>query len=181
MVLPTWTPDGLHGHSALPMLWLWCGESGSPQDLAQPQWVGGSGNAKSFLRPPPRQFLNKMQARWRGSGQLLQEKKIRNPRLGWVYEGVPLHCDPYTNLSHTSILQKPFSIHSHLDLKNPLGEQKTHTRGSSVLSRNPRHFQMNSEPIVRKLCPRLVKNPPTKEGDKGSIPDPGRSHMPWSN
>ena len=27
----------------------------------------------------------------------------------------------------------------------------------------------------------LVKNPPANAGDTGSIPDPGRSHMPWSN
>ena len=25
------------------------------------------------------------------------------------------------------------------------------------------------------------KSPPTNERDIGSIPDPGRSHMPWSN
>ena len=27
----------------------------------------------------------------------------------------------------------------------------------------------------------VVKNPPANAGDAGSIPDPGRSHMPWSN
>ena len=27
----------------------------------------------------------------------------------------------------------------------------------------------------------VVKNPPANAGDMGSIPDPGRSHMPWSN
>ena len=27
----------------------------------------------------------------------------------------------------------------------------------------------------------VVKNPPAKAGIMGSIPDPGRSHMPWSN
>ena len=27
----------------------------------------------------------------------------------------------------------------------------------------------------------MVKNLPTKAGDTGSIPDPGRFHMPWSN
>ena len=27
----------------------------------------------------------------------------------------------------------------------------------------------------------VVKNPPANAGDKGSIPGPGRSHMPWSN
>ena len=27
----------------------------------------------------------------------------------------------------------------------------------------------------------VVQNPPTNTGDKGSIPGPGRSHMPWSN
>ena len=27
----------------------------------------------------------------------------------------------------------------------------------------------------------VVKNPPAKTGDTGSSPDPGRSHMPWSN
>ena len=27
----------------------------------------------------------------------------------------------------------------------------------------------------------VVKNPPAKEGDTGSTPGPGRSHMPWSN
>ena len=27
----------------------------------------------------------------------------------------------------------------------------------------------------------VVKNPPANAGDKGSIPDLGRSHMPWSN
>ena len=26
-----------------------------------------------------------------------------------------------------------------------------------------------------------VKNPPANAGDMGSIPGPGRSHMPWSN
>ena len=26
-----------------------------------------------------------------------------------------------------------------------------------------------------------VKNPPANAGDTGSIPGPGRSHMPWSN
>ena len=26
-----------------------------------------------------------------------------------------------------------------------------------------------------------VKNPPASAGDTGLIPDPGRSHMPWSN
>ena len=25
----------------------------------------------------------------------------------------------------------------------------------------------------------MVKNPPANAGDSGSIPDPGRSHMPW--
>ena len=27
----------------------------------------------------------------------------------------------------------------------------------------------------------VVKNPPANAGDMGSIPGPGRSHMPWSN
>ena len=27
----------------------------------------------------------------------------------------------------------------------------------------------------------VVKNPPAKAGDTGSIAGPGRSHMPWSN
>ena len=27
----------------------------------------------------------------------------------------------------------------------------------------------------------VVKNPPVNEGDTGSIPDPGKSHMPQSN
>ena len=27
----------------------------------------------------------------------------------------------------------------------------------------------------------VVENPPANAGDMGSIPDPGRSHMPWSN
>ena len=27
----------------------------------------------------------------------------------------------------------------------------------------------------------VVKNPPANAGDMGSIPDPGRSHVPWSN
>ena len=27
----------------------------------------------------------------------------------------------------------------------------------------------------------VVENPPANAGDKGSIPDPGRSHMPWSS
>ena len=27
----------------------------------------------------------------------------------------------------------------------------------------------------------MVKNPPANTGDTGSIPGPGRSHMPWSN
>ena len=27
----------------------------------------------------------------------------------------------------------------------------------------------------------MVKTPPANTGDTGSIPDPGRSHMPWSN
>ena len=27
----------------------------------------------------------------------------------------------------------------------------------------------------------MVKNPPANARDKGSIPGPGRSHMPWSN
>ena len=27
----------------------------------------------------------------------------------------------------------------------------------------------------------MVKNPPANAGDTGSIPGPGRSHMPWSH
>ena len=27
----------------------------------------------------------------------------------------------------------------------------------------------------------VVKSPPANAGDTGSIPGPGRSHMPWSN
>ena len=27
----------------------------------------------------------------------------------------------------------------------------------------------------------VVKNPPANAGDMGSIPGPGRSHMPWAN
>ena len=27
----------------------------------------------------------------------------------------------------------------------------------------------------------VVKNPPADAGDMGSIPGPGRSHMPWSS
>jgi len=27
----------------------------------------------------------------------------------------------------------------------------------------------------------VVKNPPANAGDTGLIPEPGRSHMPWSN
>ena len=27
----------------------------------------------------------------------------------------------------------------------------------------------------------VVKNPPANAGDVGSIPGPGRSHIPWSN
>ena len=27
----------------------------------------------------------------------------------------------------------------------------------------------------------VVKDPPANEGDIGSIPGPGRSHLPWSN
>ena len=27
----------------------------------------------------------------------------------------------------------------------------------------------------------VIKNPPASEGDTGSIPDPGRSHVLWNN
>ena len=27
----------------------------------------------------------------------------------------------------------------------------------------------------------VVKNPPANAGDMGSVPDPGRSHMPWNS
>ena len=27
----------------------------------------------------------------------------------------------------------------------------------------------------------VVKNPPSNAGDMGSVPGPGRSHMPWNN
>ena len=27
----------------------------------------------------------------------------------------------------------------------------------------------------------VVKNPPANAGDRGSIPGPGRSHVPWSS
>ena len=27
----------------------------------------------------------------------------------------------------------------------------------------------------------MVKNLPANEGDAGSVPDPGRSHMPWNS
>jgi len=27
----------------------------------------------------------------------------------------------------------------------------------------------------------MIKNPPASAGDTGSIPDPGRCHMPWNN
>jgi len=27
----------------------------------------------------------------------------------------------------------------------------------------------------------VIKNPPASAGDMGSIPGPGRSHMPWSS
>ena len=30
-------------------------------------------------------------------------------------------------------------------------------------------------------CGSVVKNPPANAGDTGSIPGPGRFHMPWSN
>ena len=30
-------------------------------------------------------------------------------------------------------------------------------------------------------CGAVVKNPPANAGNTGSSPDPGRSHMPWSN
>ena len=44
----------------------------------------------------------------------------------------------------------------------------------------PRGLAAVSEPSITFLLPasRVVKNPPASAGDTGSIPDPGRSHMP---
>ena len=45
------------------------------------------------------------------------------------------------------------------------------------------HDNCFMKPIIIKGFPSgsVVKNPPANAGDRGSIPDPGRSHMPWSN
>ena len=52
---------------------------------------------------------------------------------------------------------------------------------------NMSHFNKNNKIIHLKRKIRgfpgnsVVKNPPTNTGDTGSIPNLGRSHMPWNN
>ena len=46
--------------------------------------------------------------------------------------------------------------------------------------------EIKRETEFKKICGvfpggSVVKNPPIKAGDMGSILDPGRSHMPWNN
>ena len=49
------------------------------------------------------------------------------------------------------------------------------------------HLQKGNKNLDYKIFPRdfpagaVVKNPPANAGDTGSIPGPGRSHMPRSN
>ena len=49
------------------------------------------------------------------------------------------------------------------------------------------YYQVTSQEGFTNLCSQdfpgdaVVKNPPTGEGDTGSSPGLGRSHMPWSN
>ena len=52
---------------------------------------------------------------------------------------------------------------------------------------DPAAYQMwtldQANPVIGQGFPAgsVLKNPPASAGDLGSIPDPGRSVMPWSN
>ena len=43
------------------------------------------------------------------------------------------------------------------------------------------HTSDKAESMLDFLGGTMDKNPPANAGDKGSIPSPGRFHMPWSN
>ena len=61
--------------------------------------------------------------------------------------------------------------------KNKLHFQKVQTNyPKKILKINP----MNNS-VSKFLSGSVVKNPPVKAGDTGSIPDSERSHMPWDN
>ena len=52
----------------------------------------------------------------------------------------------------------------------------------SPIQRKDRHLNwVKNNPFWDFPGGALVKNPPASAGDTGSIPGPGRSHMPWSN
>ena len=78
-----------------------------------------------------------------------------------------------------------FRVHSH-NMQLPFGTQiprclLLHSRFKFT------RFNISKAEIDSRIQDRgfpggaVVKNQPADAGDKGSIPGPGRSHMPWSN
>ena len=48
-------------------------------------------------------------------------------------------------------------------------------------NRDVRFMKLSKNPVVGFPGGPVVKNLPASTGDTGSIPGPGRSHMPWGN
>ena len=70
------------------------------------------------------------------------------------------------------------SAHNIKLLKNSDTEKISQTAGEKI-----RYVQRLTSDFLKKQARDFPggKNPPAKAGDTGSIPGPGRSHIPWSN
>ena len=57
-------------------------------------------------------------------------------------------------------------------------KSRTRLRDSTELNCKKKKKKVNNQDFPSGS---VVKNPPTNGGNMGTIPDPGRSHMLWSN
>ena len=53
--------------------------------------------------------------------------------------------------------------------------------GSFMPQQNLVPFFCNRQQQLARTDTEVVRNPLANAGDTGSLPDPGRSHLPWSN
>ena len=102
-------------------------------------------------------------------------------RSNWPLYNIPPATAEYTSFSSalgTAIKRDYILSHTHKKTQQMFKKKKwNHTKcalwpkWNQIKNQQQRDFPGGS----------VVKNPPVNAGDTGSIPGPGRPHMPWNN